>query len=65
MLDVSRDIRSLSDFKRKTRSFLEQLREEGRILILTVNGKAELVVMNPATFQALQQELEDLRAGRT
>lgn len=65
MLDVSRDIRSLSDFKRKTRSFLEQLREEGRILILTVNGKAELVVMNTATFQALQKELDDLQAGRS
>ncbi len=75
MLDLANDIRSLSDFKRNTVAMLDHLRETGHPLVLTVNGKAELVVQDAAAYQALlervetvegiQRGLADVKAGRT
>ena len=77
MLDISRDIHSLSNFKRNTPEFLRQLKETGQPVVLTINGKAELVVQDAASFQklielaeraermeALRESIEDMRAGR-
>ncbi len=36
MIDISRDIHSLSDFKRKTPEFLDQLQSTGEPLALTI-----------------------------
>ena len=58
MLDIANDIRSLSDFKRNTLELLERLRETGNPLVLTVNGKAELVVQDAVAYQALLDRLE-------
>ena len=44
MLDLANDIRSLSDFKRNTTDLLDRLRKTGHPLVLTINGKAKLVV---------------------
>ena len=38
------DIRSLTDFQRNTKSHLRRLKRSGRLEVLTVNGKAELIV---------------------
>jgi prevent-host-death family protein len=75
MLDLANDIRSLSDFKRNTVELLDRLRETGHPLVLTINGRAELVVQDAAAYQTLldrietiegiQQGLADVRAGRT
>jgi len=78
MIDLSRDIHSLTDFKRKTTEFMKQLKETGSPVVLTVNGKAELVVQDAAAYQELlelvermkvmegiRRGLEDVRAGRT
>ena len=46
MLDLANDIRSLSDFKRNTTDLLDRLRTTGHPLVLTINGKAELVVQD-------------------
>ena len=53
MLDISNDINSLSNFKRNTSEFLRQLRETGHPIVLTINGKAELVVQDTASYQKL------------
>lgn len=42
-LDLANDIRSLSEFKRNTVDLLDRLRKTGHPLVLTINGKAELV----------------------
>ena len=42
MLDISRDIHSLTDFKKKTSEFVDQLKQTGEPVVLTINGKAEL-----------------------
>jgi PHD/YefM family antitoxin component YafN of YafNO toxin-antitoxin module len=75
MLDLANDIRSLSEFKRNTVDLLERLRKSGHPLVLTINGRAELVVQDAAAYQALldrveaiegiQQGLADVKAGRT
>ena len=46
MLDIANDIRSLSDFKRNTLELLSRLKETGNPLVLTINGKAEVVVQD-------------------
>jgi PHD/YefM family antitoxin component YafN of YafNO toxin-antitoxin module len=60
MLDVARDIHSLTDFKRNTPSFLDQLRTTRRALVLTGNGKAEVAVMGAETFQFVLEALDQL-----
>ncbi|WP_435020462.1 type II toxin-antitoxin system Phd/YefM family antitoxin [Tundrisphaera sp. TA3] len=52
-MDLSRDIHPLTDFKRKTSEFLAQLKETGQPVVLTINGKAELVVQDAASYQRL------------
>jgi prevent-host-death family protein len=60
MLDISRDIHSLTDFKRKTPEFLKQLRETGEPVVLTINGKAELVIQDARSYQNLRERTERL-----
>ena len=77
MLDLTNDIDSLSQFKRNTPDFIKRLKAEGRPVVLTINGKAEVVVQDAASYQklleraeraermdALKASLEDMRAGR-
>ncbi|MEP6916465.1 MAG: type II toxin-antitoxin system Phd/YefM family antitoxin [Acidobacteriota bacterium] len=74
MLDLANDIRSLSDFKRNTVELLNRLRKTGHPLVLTINGKAEIVVQDVSAYQTLldrveaiegiQRGLADVKAGR-
>jgi prevent-host-death family protein len=61
MLDISRDIHSLTDFKKKTSELISQLKETGEPVVLTINGKAELVVQDAAAYQRLRQMVEEAR----
>jgi prevent-host-death family protein len=75
MLDLANDIRSLSEFKRNTVDLLDRIRTTGHPMVLTVNGKAELVVQDAAAYQALLDRVEalegiqrgvaDVKAGRS
>jgi len=75
MLDLANDIRSLSDFKRKTSELLDRLKSTGHPLVLTINGRAEIVVEDAGAYQglldrvetmeALQRGLAVVKAGRT
>jgi prevent-host-death family protein len=75
MLDLANDIRSLSDFKRNTVDLVDRLRKTGHPIVLTINGRAELVVQDAEAYQALldrveaiegiQRGLADVKAGRT
>jgi prevent-host-death family protein len=58
MLDINRDINSLSNFKRHTPEFIRQLKETGEPVVLTVNGKAEIVVQDSASYQRLLERAE-------
>jgi prevent-host-death family protein len=78
MLNISRDIHSLSDFKRNTTDFLEQMEKTGAPVVLTINGKAKIVVQDAESYQrmlelldkaetveAIRQGLSDVEAGKT
>ena len=56
------DIHSLSDFQRNTKAHVERLKETGHPEVLTVNGKAELVVLAAETFQAWVDKIERAEA---
>lgn len=60
MLDINKDIHSLSQFKRNTNGFLDQMRDTGHPLVLTINGKAELVVQDAASYQKLLDRMDQL-----
>jgi prevent-host-death family protein len=64
-MDLNRDIRSLTDFKRRTSEFVQQLKETGAPLVLTVNGKAELVVQDAAAYQKLLDLAEQVETVQT
>jgi prevent-host-death family protein len=60
MVNISRDINSLSNFKRNTSDFLERLKETKSPLVLTLNGVSELVVQSAEGYQELLDRLEYL-----
>ena len=60
-MDITQDIRPLTQFKRHTTRFISQLRETGRPSVLTVNGKPALVIMDAGAWQDLQDRIEHAR----
>lgn len=77
-MNLSRDIHSLTEFKLRTPDFVRQLKETGEPIVLTVNGKAAIVVQDAASYQELldlaeqarviegiRRGLDDVQAGRT
>ncbi|MFZ0247278.1 type II toxin-antitoxin system Phd/YefM family antitoxin [Candidatus Binatus sp.] len=78
MLDITKDIQSLTNFRRKSGQFLKQIKKSKRPVVLTVNGKAEAVVQDAQAYQqlldiaaradvyeALRQSEDDIARGRT
>ena len=57
MLDLTKDILSLSAFKRNSLPFLRRLRESGAPMVLTVNGKAEFVLQDVKSYQQLREKV--------
>jgi prevent-host-death family protein len=60
MLNLSRDINSLSNFKRHTSDFIQQLKQTKAPIVLTVNGVSELVIQSAEGYQALLDRLDYL-----
>ena len=56
------DIHSLTDFQRHAKEHIERLKETGRPEVLTVNGKAEIVVQDAAAYQKLLELVDRLEA---
>src|SRR5262250_2920033 len=70
MLDITKDIQSLTTFRRRSGEFLKQLKKSKRPVVLTVNGKAAAVVQDAEAYQRLldiaaQADVhEGIRQGR-
>ena len=62
MIDLSQEIDSLTSFQRDTTTFLGRLRETGKPVVLTVDGKAALVVQDVASYQRLLERVDRLEA---
>ena len=56
------DIHSLTDFQRNTKEHIQRLKETGRPEVLTVNGKAEIVVQDAASYQKLLELIDRAEA---
>jgi prevent-host-death family protein len=56
------DIHSLTDFQRHAKEYIERLKETGRPEVLTVNGKAEVVVQDAASYQKLLELVDRVQA---
>ena len=78
MFDIKKDIQAMTTFRRNPGKFMKHLKKTKKPLILTINGKAELVVQDAAAYQRLRQlaedarvlegirqGIEDMKAGRT
>jgi PHD/YefM family antitoxin component YafN of YafNO toxin-antitoxin module len=52
------NIYSLSEFQRNARAFVAQINGSQDPLVLTVNGKAELIVQDAQAYQNLLDRLE-------
>jgi prevent-host-death family protein len=74
-LSPSEDIRSVTDLKRKTKEILTQVHRTKRPVVLTVNGKADAVLMDTTTYEKhlkagnmarlLARAEEDIATGHT
>jgi prevent-host-death family protein len=78
MLDITRDIQSLTTFRRRSGDFMKQLKKSRRPVVLTVKGKAAAIVQDAEAYQRLldiaaradaeegiRQGLDDVGHGRT
>ena len=57
-MDITKDIRPLTEFKRDSARFISRLKETGRPSVLTINGKPALVVMDVEAWQDVQNQVE-------
>ena len=77
-VDIVNDTQPMTAFRTRSAEILKQLKETGRPVTLTVNGKAAAVVQDAAAYRRLldlaaaanvaegiRQGLEDLENGRT
>lgn len=77
MIDLN-EVYSLTDFQRNAKDHIDRMTRTGKPQVLTINGKAALVVQDAASYQRLlddlerletiagiQRGLEDMRNGHT
>lgn len=77
MFDITRDIQSLTTFRRRSSDFMKQLKKTKRPVVLTIRGKAAAVVQDAQAYQRLldiaaqidasegiRQGLDDVKEGR-
>jgi prevent-host-death family protein len=77
MIDITKDIQSLTTFRRRSGDFMKQLRKNRRPVVLTVKGKAAAIVQDAEAYQRLldiaaqaeteegiRQGLEDAKQGK-
>lgn len=53
MLDITKDIQSLTTFRRRSGDFIKQLKKSKRPVVLTVKGKAAAIVQDAEAYQRL------------
>ncbi len=62
MVHFSDDTHSLADFTREMREHLDRLKATGRPEVLTVDGKAEVIVQDVDAYQKLLDALDEAQA---
>lgn len=72
---LTKDIRSVTELKRNTKEIIDQVNETGRPVVITVNGKPDVVIIDARVFEEkiklrnlsllLETAEKDIAAGRT
>jgi len=57
MIDL-REVRSVTEFQRNLKDYVGRLRDKKIPMVLTVNGRAEVVVQDAHSYQELLDRLE-------
>jgi prevent-host-death family protein len=61
MIDL-REVRSVTEFQRNIKDYVGRLKQRRTPLVLTVNGRAELVVQDAESYQEMLDRLEHAEA---
>lgn len=56
------EIHSLTDFQRDAKSHVKHLKKSGRPAVLTINGKAALVVQDAMAYQSMLEAMDRAEA---
>ena len=77
MLDITREVQSLTTFRRRSGDFIRQPKKSKRPVVLTVKGRATAIVQDAEAYQHLldlaaradakegiRQGIEDAKKGR-
>ena len=62
VVNLTEDIHPLTEFKRNTANMMRQMKKTKRPLVLTINGKAELIIQDARSYQLLLERLDRLEA---
>ena len=57
MIDL-REVRSVTEFQRNLKGYVGRLKAKKTPLVLTVNGRAELIVQDAGSYQEMLDRLE-------
>jgi prevent-host-death family protein len=60
-LSITEDILSITDLKRNTNSVLEHIQKTKRPVVLTVNGKAEAVLLDAKEYEKISNAFNLLK----
>lgn len=60
MIKISNSL-SLTDFQRNARAAIEKLNEGREPLLVTVNGRVQAVLIDPQSYDEIEEELERKR----
>jgi antitoxin YefM len=67
-IHLDQDIQPLSEFRAGVASFIKQINETRRPLVITQHGKGVAVVLDVAEYEAMQEKielLEEIRMAET
>ena len=74
-LSLTEDVKTVSELKNSLRAVFEQIHRTGRPVVVTVNGKPDVVLMDAGLFERKLRALnlaallaggeDDIRRGRT
>jgi PHD/YefM family antitoxin component YafN of YafNO toxin-antitoxin module len=64
MIDLTKDIHSMTAFKRNSSGLMKRMRKSGRPLVLTVKGKAEAIVLDAVAYQDVADHLDAIAGIR-
>ena len=63
MLDINKGILPLTEFKQKSSAIISQVQKTKNPAVLTVNGRAQAVLIDPESYQNMVNQIALLRSA--